>query len=52
MTDQQEVELAELAAMPDGQIDTTDVPEIPMSWSTAQRGMFYRRLPQSPRGLP
>ena len=27
MTDQQKVELAELAAMPDGQIDTTDVPE-------------------------
>lgn len=52
MTDQQKVELAELAAMPDDQIDTTTIPEIPMGWSTAQRSMFYRRPPQSPRGLP
>lgn len=28
------------------------IPEIPMDWSTVQRGIFYRRPPQSPRGLP
>jgi uncharacterized protein (DUF4415 family) len=36
-------ELAALAALPDDQIDTHDIPEI-MDWSGAQRGRFYRPI--------
>ena len=30
-----------IEALPDGQIDTTDAPEI-LDWSDARRGVFYR----------
>lgn len=42
MTDQQKAELAALAAMPDDEIDTSDIPEIPTDWANARRGVFYR----------
>jgi uncharacterized protein (DUF4415 family) len=35
--------LAALAALPDDQIDTSDIPELPASvWKDAVRGRFYR----------
>lgn len=43
MTDQQKAELAALAAMPDDEIDTSDIPEIPTDWANARRGVFYHR---------
>lgn len=41
MTDQQKAEIAALAAMPDAEIDTSDIPEIPTDWANAKRGVFY-----------
>jgi uncharacterized protein (DUF4415 family) len=36
-------ELAALAALPDDQIDTSDIPELPPgAWKDAVRGRFYR----------
>jgi uncharacterized protein (DUF4415 family) len=44
----QKRELAALAAMPDDQIDTSDIPELPPSaWKDAIRGRFYRPLKQA-----
>ena len=34
-----------LAAMPDREIDTSDIPEI-LDWSGAKRGLFYRPIKQ------
>ncbi len=34
-----------LAAMPDEEIDTSDIPEI-LDWSGAKRGLFYRPIKQ------
>jgi uncharacterized protein (DUF4415 family) len=40
-------ELSKLAAMPDDQIDTTDIPEAPAeNWIHARRGELYRPLKQ------
>ncbi len=40
-------QLARLAAMPDDQIDTTDIPEAPTeNWIHARRGELYRPLKQ------
>lgn len=41
LTEQQKQELAQLAAMPDEDIDTSDSTEI-TDWSDAKRGQFYR----------
>ena len=41
----QELELAELATMPDEQIDTLDIPEH-LDWRAAKRGIFYRSIKQ------
>ncbi len=41
MTDQQKAEHAALAAMPDDEIDTGDITEIPTEWASAKRGVFY-----------
>ena len=41
LTDDRRAELAALEALPDDQINTTDVPEI-LDWSDARRGVFYR----------
>ncbi len=45
MTDQQKAELAALAAMPDDEIDITDIPEV-TDWSNAERGVIYRLTKQ------
>ena len=42
MTDQQK---AELAALADDEIDTSDIPEV-TDWSNAKRGVFYRLTKQ------
>ena len=41
-------QLAKIAALPDDQIDTTDIPEAPVeNWAQARRGDFYRPLKRS-----
>ena len=41
-------QLARLAALPDDQIDTTDIPEAPAeNWVHARRGEFYRPRKQA-----
>lgn len=48
LTPRQRRELAALAAMPDDQIDTSDVSELPAdAWKDAARGRFYRPLKQA-----
>jgi uncharacterized protein (DUF4415 family) len=48
LTPRQKRELATLAAMPDNQIDTSDIPELPANaWKDAIRGRFYRPLKQA-----
>src|SRR5271155_4923841 len=43
LTPKQKRELAALAALPDDQIDTSDIPELPPgAWKDALRGRFYR----------
>ena len=38
-------QLAELEALPDSAIDTSDAPEL-LDWSGAKRGLFYRPVRQ------
>ena len=38
-------QLAELEALPDSAIDTSDAPEL-LDWSGAKRGLFYRPVKQ------
>ena len=45
LTDKQKAELSALEALPDDQIDTSDIPEV-LDWSDAQRGLFYRPVKQ------
>jgi uncharacterized protein (DUF4415 family) len=45
LTPTQQAELAALAALPDDQIDTRDIPEV-RDWSGAQRGLFFRPMKQ------
>lgn len=41
-------ELASITALPDNEIDTSDVPELPPhAWKDALRGRFYRPVKQS-----
>jgi uncharacterized protein (DUF4415 family) len=48
LTPRQKKELAALAALPDDQIDTSDIPELPPeAWKDAVRGRFYRPLKQA-----
>jgi uncharacterized protein (DUF4415 family) len=48
LTPQQKKELAALAALPDDQIDTSDIPELPPgAWKDAVRGRFYRPVKQA-----
>ena len=43
LTPRQRRELAALASLPDDKIDTSDIPELPLSaWKNAVRGKFYR----------
>src|SRR5437879_6374616 len=43
LTAKQTADLKRLAALPDDQIDTSDIPEI-LDWSGAVRGRFYRPI--------
>ena len=45
LTDKQKAELSALEALPDDQIDTSDIPEV-RDWSGAKRGLFYRPVKQ------
>jgi uncharacterized protein (DUF4415 family) len=48
LTTKQKRELVSLAALPDDQIDTTDIPELPPdAWKDAKRGVFYRPIEQA-----
>ena len=48
LTLRQKKELAVLAALPDDQIDTSDIPELPPgAWKDAVRGRFYRPVKQA-----
>ena len=48
LTAKQKREMAVLAAMPDEQINTTDIPELPPdAWKDAVRGRFYRPIKQA-----
>ena len=48
LTPKQKRELAVIAALPDDQIDTSDIPELPPSaWKNAVRGRFYRPIKQA-----
>ncbi len=41
LTEAQKADLAALEALPDDQIDTSDIPAI-VNWPDVQRGLFYR----------
>lgn len=41
LSPEQQQEIAALAALPDDQIDTTDIPEV-RDWSQGKRGVFSR----------
>lgn len=45
LTPLQKAELAELAAMPEAEIDTSDAPDL-SDWTGARRGLFYRPVKQ------
>lgn len=45
LTAKQRAEIKALAAMPDNQTDTSDIPEV-RDWSAAKRGMFYKPIKQ------
>ncbi|RNC68371.1 MAG: hypothetical protein ED859_10620 [Desulfuromonadales bacterium] len=45
-TEKQAEELAALAALPDDEIDTSDIPEI-VDWDKAVVGRFYRPIKQA-----
>src|SRR6266853_6046418 len=48
LTPRQKRELAVLAALPDDQIDTSEIPELPpAAWKNAVRGRFYRPVKQA-----
>jgi uncharacterized DUF497 family protein/uncharacterized protein (DUF4415 family) len=48
LTPRQKRELAARAALPDDKIDTSDIPELPLSaWKDAVRGKFYRPVKQA-----
>ena len=48
LTKAQKAELAALAAMPDDQIDLSDIPEATEEfWKNAKRGVFYRPTKKS-----
>jgi uncharacterized protein (DUF4415 family) len=48
LTATQKRELAAIEALPDDQIDTSDIPELPPNaWKNAVRGRFYRPVKQA-----
>jgi len=47
-TAKQKWDFAALVALPDDQIDTSDIPELPLRvWKDAVRGRFYRPVKQA-----
>ena len=46
LTGEQKAELEALAALPEDQINTDDIPEATGDWSGAKRGVFYRPIKQ------
>ena len=49
LTDEQRVELAALAELPDDQVDITDLPEVP-AWSLARRADLSRPVKERAPG--
>ncbi len=48
LTEKQKAELAALAARPDAEIDTSEIPALPDTfWSEATRGRFYKPIKTS-----
>lgn len=48
LTAKQNRELAHVASLPDDQIDTSDILELPSgAWKSAARGLFYRPVKQA-----
>jgi uncharacterized protein (DUF4415 family) len=48
LTKRQRAQLEKLARMPEHEIDTSDIPELPASaWKNAVRGRFYRAVKQT-----
>ena len=48
LTTRQKRELQKLAALPEGKIDTSDIPELPPgAWKNAVRGKWYRPVKQA-----
>ena len=48
LTAKEKRDLKKLAALPDDQIDTSDIPELPReAWKNAVRGRFYRPIKQA-----
>jgi len=48
LTAKEKRELTALAKMPDSEIDTSDIPELPASaWKNAVRGRFYQPVKQA-----
>ena len=45
LTKEQKAEIQALAALPDEQVNTSDIPEI-LDWSGAKRGLLYRPVKQ------
>ena len=45
LTEEQKAEVEALAALPDDESDTSDLPEI-LDWSGARRGLLYRPVKQ------
>lgn len=43
LTVKQRLEIESLASLPDGEIDTADMPEV-RDWADAKRGLFYRAV--------
>ena len=46
LTEEQKAELQALAEMPDEDIDLSDIPDRPIDWPKARRGLFYRPVKQ------
>ena len=46
LSNEQKAELEALAALPEDQINTDDIPEATGDWSGAKRGVFYRPIKQ------
>jgi uncharacterized protein (DUF4415 family) len=45
LTAREKRELADIPELPDDQIDTSDIPELPLTaWKDAVRGKFYRPI--------